>query len=235
MPIRAPHLFEAMLDLYEPQKTAAKRNDLANCPDFRSLEETLIADFSERKGIAAAMTHCDSITHESRDPITHVSRERITHVSTVFFSSKEDRMNRRFSLVSILAITLALGAAGSALATDEKPANAPAASAEQTQGEPMYVAGMQVSIDETTGELRPATAEEAANLAQQWRQMFVPRKTAPRAFTTKSGATAVELTPDMLKFTVVRIEADGSLTTGHANGQQEALEYIATTTTPEEE
>ncbi len=148
-------------------------------------------------------------------------------------------MNRRISLVSILAISLTLGITSFALATEEQPTTEPAPQAapqpQTTDGEPMYVAGMQVAIDETTGELRPATAEEAANLAQQWRQIFVPRKAAPRAFTTKSGATAVELPNDMLKFSVVRIEADGTLTTGEAHGQQNAREFIATTTTPEEE
>ena len=75
-------------------------------------------------------------------------------------------------------------------------------------------------------------------MAARWREIFGKAKVEPKAFTFKSGMTGVELDASMLKYSVVRIDADGNLVPGCVKGTQQALEFVETAASdsaPEEE
>lgn len=136
-------------------------------------------------------------------------------------------MKRRFWLTFTLAAALALGFGSLALAESaEEPPPAEAAAEPAERPMPMY--GMQAWIDPETGELRGPTAAEAAEIAAQWQAIFGKAKTEPKVFTYKSGMMSIDLDPSIMKFSVVRVDADGHLEADCAQGPHKALEFVET-------
>lgn len=94
--------------------------------------------------------------------------------------------------------------------TDADPSVASETDAELTESLPIY--GMQVWIDEETGQMRAPTAAEAAYVANLTRRMFATKaQAAPKAVVHENGMTSVELGTEFLEFSMVRILPDGSL------------------------
>ncbi len=143
-------------------------------------------------------------------------------------------MDRRFYMFLLLAITVALAGTSVAETAKGESSTDPAATVptEDMAGETLPVRGMQVFKDADTGEMRAPTAKEAAELSKQLREMFGNRKVAePQGFTYKNGMTSWQIDPSLFKFSVARVEADGTVTTDCIQGPEKTLEYIETSST----
>ena len=90
--------------------------------------------------------------------------------------------------------------------------------------EPIY--GLQMWIDQETGEMRAPTREEAASLRVGVQKTLGSEKTQPQLRTFKNGMLAVDLDASMLEFSVVRVEADGSLTQECVDDPKQAIKFI---------
>jgi hypothetical protein len=117
---------------------------------------------------------------------------------------------------------------GAALA--ESPAGSDAqATAEATKEyTPVKVLGMQVFIDSETGQMRPPTAAEAAELSAALQQMLgaATQAAAPTMVHHEGGMLSVELDFAHMDFSVVRTLPDGSLTSECADGLEQATELM---------
>jgi len=143
-------------------------------------------------------------------------------------------MDKRFYMFLLIVIAVALAGASTA-ETGESDSSTEPVAAEPTvdmAGETLPVRGMQVFKDADTGEMRAPTAKEAAELSKQLREMFGNRKVAePRGFTYKNGMTSWQIDPSLFKFSVARVEADGTITTDCIQGPEKTLEYVETSST----
>ena len=130
---------------------------------------------------------------------------------------------KRFSMILFIAIgLLALG--GTAWA-DEAPV-APVDGEPEVKA-PIY--GMQMWVDQETGDLRAPTREEAAYFSGLIRKMFAGKATQPQPRPLKSGGLAVELGESMMEFSVVRITEDGTLERGCVDDADQALAFVHNT------
>lgn len=131
-----------------------------------------------------------------------------------------------YSRFSCMAVTL-LALCGLVWA-DEAPTTtqteAPAPAEEQVSTLPIY--GMQMWIDQDTGELRAPTREEAAHLSGMIRKMFAGKAAKPEMRRLKNGTLVAELGESMMEFAVVRIAEDGSLERGCVDDAAQALEFV---------
>lgn len=106
---------------------------------------------------------------------------------------------------------------------------------------PVTVFGMQVFIDTETGQLRPPTAAEAAEMSAMMQQMFggaqQSEATAAAPTLHADGMLSAELDFGLLDFSVARTLPDGSLTTDCAGDLEQAKELVLQPAgnTPQEE
>ena len=149
-------------------------------------------------------------------------------------------MDRRFYMFLMLALAVALAGASAAETAEGESSTEPTTqeAVVEAEGEMLPVRGMQVFKDADTGEMRAPTAKEAAELSKQLREMFGGKKAAqPQGFMLKNGTTMWNIDPSYFKFSVARVEADGTVTTDCIQGPEKTLEYIeaSSTTGPAEE
>ncbi|HXE79133.1 MAG TPA: hypothetical protein VNK41_00135 [Vicinamibacterales bacterium] len=121
-------------------------------------------------------------------------------------------------------------------ATAEKEASAgePPAADTGTQTTTVSVGSVTIGVDPKTGDLRNVSRAEAAQLAREMRKLFTPRSL--ERVVRPDGSLSAVVSPNVLRFSVARIEPDGRVTQACAPGQDAALEFLtrgATQTAPE--
>ena len=132
-----------------------------------------------------------------------------------------------------LALLLAVFAApvGASGETEAGPAEAPAVDAAlDADGYlPVTVAGMQVSIDPKTGQLRAPTAAERRALAEAFQNAFGGDRLARKAVVHRdaSGMLSMQLGLEHLDSYVVEILPDGSLATRCVSGSHTTHDHEA--------
>jgi hypothetical protein len=89
------------------------------------------------------------------------------------------------------------------------------------------VGSVTVGVDPKTGDIRPLTAAEAARLAREMNRLFKPREL--RRVQNPDGSLSAIVSPNVLRFSVARIEADGTVSRECAPSQETALEFLART------
>lgn len=124
---------------------------------------------------------------------------------------------------SLLGLTIAWLAIGAASASDS------AASANEAVNETgqanVTIGNVTVGVDPKTGELRPLSKAELAKLQLEMNRLFKARKLERIA--KPDGSLAAVVAPNVLEYSVVRIEKDGTLTRTHVDNEQEALEFLS--------
>lgn len=124
------------------------------------------------------------------------------------------------SLVGLTIAWLAIGAAG---ASDS------ATSANEAANEPgqanVTIGNVTVGVDPKTGELRPLSKAELATLQREMNRLFKARKL--ERIEMPDGSLAAVVAPNVLEYSVVRIEKDGTLKRTHVGNEQEALEFLS--------
>lgn len=131
----------------------------------------------------------------------------------------------------ILFMTVTLLTLGGVTLADDAPAT-PHADEPASQA-PIY--GMQMWIDQDTGDLRAPTREEAAYFSGLIRKMFAGKATQPQPRLLKSGTLAVELGESMMEFSVVRVTEDGTLERGCVDDADQAVAFVNDTAGPARE
>ena len=124
------------------------------------------------------------------------------------------------ALLLLLAVVAAPGwASGEA---EAEPAEAPAAAAgaDEEGSLPVTVAGMQVSVDPKTGQLRMPTAAERRALAEAFQNAFGGDRLARKAVVHRdaNGMLSMQLGLEHLDSYVVEILPDGSIATRCESG-----------------
>lgn len=123
------------------------------------------------------------------------------------------------SLLASTAAWLAIGAAGAAdTAASANGEAGEAAAANVTIG------NLTVGVDPKTGELRPLSKAELAKLQNEMNRLFKARKL--ERIEKPDGSLAAVVAPNVLEYSVARIEEDGTLTRSHVDSEQEALDFL---------
>ena len=152
------------------------------------------------------------------------------------------RLTKTSLVVPLAGALVALGLAPPGLmagekAAAEKPASAaaqkPAAAKEADSL--VTIGGLRVAVDPKTGELRSLTPAEARKLQDQMRKLF-PERVVDAPTVRPDGSLSAVVAPNTLRFSVVRVGADGRLDTECAEGPKEALGFLTDgkTSKPEE-
>lgn len=89
------------------------------------------------------------------------------------------------------------------------------------------VGSVTVGVDPRTGDIRPLSAAEAARLSREMRRLFKPR--ALERVARPDGTLSAIVSPNVLRFSLARIEADGTVSRTCAPGQESALEFLTRT------
>jgi hypothetical protein len=124
---------------------------------------------------------------------------------------------------SLLGLTIAWLAIGAASASDS-PASANEA-ANGTEQANVTIGNVTVGVDPKTGELRPLSKAELAMLQREMNRLFKARKL--ERIEKPDGSLAAVVAPNVLEYSVVRIEKDGTLKRTHVDNEQEALEFLS--------
>ena len=150
--------------------------------------------------------------------------------------------------LSLLGVATAVAlASGSAMAVpqgsgeaDEQTAVAEpsASSPDETPEATVTIGGMRVGVDPETGEIQPLSKAEAAKLAREMRKLFKPRKL--ERIENSDGSLSAIVSPNVLRYSVARVEADGTVSQDCVESPDAALELLSRTestrkTQPEEE
>lgn len=138
-------------------------------------------------------------------------------------------------LLTGLALLLVVSAAAS-FAEESAETSEPATAADNADA-PLPIMGMQVWIDEETGELRAPTALEASKLSAAIEKMFAGVRAKSAPVHHENGMISAEVPYEMLDFSVVRVQTDGSLDFDCVEGPDAALATVEADThvRPEEE
>lgn len=126
-------------------------------------------------------------------------------------------------LRSLLGLTIASLAIGAASASD----SVASANEEANEAGPanVTIGNVTVAVDRKTGELRPLSKAELATLQREMNRLFKARKL--ERIEKPDGSLAAVVAPNVLEYSVVRIEKDGTLTRTHVGSEQEALEFLS--------
>jgi hypothetical protein len=124
---------------------------------------------------------------------------------------------------SLLGLAIAWLAIGAASASDSAT-NANEAAGDQGQAN-VTIGNVTVGVDPKTGALRPLSKAELAALQREMSRLFKARKL--ERIEKPDGSLAAVVAPNVLEYSVVRIEKDGTLTRTHVDSEQEALEYLS--------
>lgn len=124
------------------------------------------------------------------------------------------------ALTLLLAVLAAPGRASGETETGPPEAPAAAAAVDEDGYLPVTVAGMQVSIDPKTGQLRAPTAAERRALAGAFQNAFGADRLARKAVVHRdaSGMLSMQLGLEHLDSYVVEILPDGSVATRCVSG-----------------
>ena len=130
-------------------------------------------------------------------------------------------------MLTLLSAVVALGVAAPALA--DKP--------EEKQAPP----GLKVHVDKETGQLRQATAAEAAamedatqkQLAADWWNATVPGSSADGVIELANGAKMMRMDVDSLEAFAIRINADGKAVAMHTDVDGEGIAEVKEVTREE--
>lgn len=126
-------------------------------------------------------------------------------------------------LGSLLASTAAWLAIGAASASDNVAgANHEVDEAAQSS---VTIGNVTVGVDPETGSLRPLTKAELAKLQEEMSRLFKARKL--ERVEMPDGSLAAVVAPNVLEYSVVRIEKDGKLTHTYVDSEQDALDFLA--------
>jgi hypothetical protein len=87
------------------------------------------------------------------------------------------------------------------------------------------IGSTQVAVDPKTGDLRPLTRAEAKKLAAAMRKMFKSRRIDEPTLRPDGALSAIAV-PNVLQFSVARIESDGTVAVGHADGVEKAITFM---------
>jgi hypothetical protein len=120
-------------------------------------------------------------------------------------------------------LTIAWLAIGAASASDSA-ASANEAANETGQAN-VTIGNVTVGVDPKTGDLRPLSKAELAKLQHEMNRLFKARKLERIA--KPDGSLAAVVAPNVLEYSVVRIEKDGTLKRTHVDNEQEALEFLS--------
>jgi len=124
---------------------------------------------------------------------------------------------------SLLGMTVAWLAIGASSASDSvASANE---EVDQTGQANVAIGNVMVGVDPKTGELRPLSKAELAALQREMNRLFKARKL--ERIEKPDGSLAAVVAPNVLEYSVVRIEKDGTLTRAHVDSEQAALEFLS--------
>ena len=124
---------------------------------------------------------------------------------------------------SLLGLTIAWLAIGTAGASDS--ATSANEAANETGQANVTIGNVTVGVDPKTGELRPLSKAELATLQREMNRLFKARKL--ERIEKPDGSLAAVVAPNVLEYSVVRIEEDGTLNRTHVGNKQEALEFLS--------
>lgn len=151
-------------------------------------------------------------------------------------------------LLSLLGVAAAVAlASGSAVAVPQESGEAeeqtavasqPVTSSDEAPEATVTIGGMQVGVDPETGEIQPLSKAEAAKLAREMRKLFKPRKL--ERIENADGSLSAVVSPNVLRYSVARVEADGTVSQDCVESPDAALEFVSRveskqTPQPEEE
>jgi hypothetical protein len=122
-------------------------------------------------------------------------------------------------LLGLAASWLAIAAAG---ASDNGPG--PGEPSDAAPEANVTIGNITVGVNPKTGALRPLSKTELANLRSEMSRLFKARQL--ERIVKPDGSLAAVVAPNVLDFSVVRIEQDGTLTRKHVAGEQEALDFL---------
>ncbi len=94
----------------------------------------------------------------------------------------------------------------------------------------VQIGAAQVAVDPATGDLRPLSKAEAKKLAREMRKMFKPRQVDEPTLRS-DGALSAIAAPNVLRFSVARVQGDGTLAVEHADGVETAINLMTETQT----
>lgn len=135
-------------------------------------------------------------------------------------SSQKAGIPQLRSLLAAAAAWLAIGAASAS----DTIASADGEVAEAARSN-VTIGNVTVGVDPKTGELRPLSKAELARLQNEMNRLFKARKL--ERIEKPDGSLAAVVAPNVLEYSVARIEKDGTLTRTHVDSEQEALDFLA--------
>jgi hypothetical protein len=125
-------------------------------------------------------------------------------------------------------VALALPQGGEEAEQKAAPAAQPARSESTANQATVTIGSMAVGVDPKTGEIQPLTKAQAAKLAAQMRTLFKPR--ALKRVENPDGSLSAVVAPNVLRYSVARIEADGRVSRDCVPSDEAALEFLARAT-----
>lgn len=128
-------------------------------------------------------------------------------------------------LLGSTTMSLILGTAVAGPGDDERSTTKNTAPETEARDSTVAIGNVAVAVDRKTGELRPLTKAEAAKLALEMSKLFKPRELKRVAH--PDGSLSAVVAPNILKYALVRIEPDGTVTRTHADSDEEALKFMA--------
>lgn len=137
---------------------------------------------------------------------------------------KARRVGRGLALVAAGAAILGfvtISFSQEARKKEEAPSGARLASDEPV----VDLGGLRVAIDPETGDLRPLTKQEAARLAREMRRRFAPRDIGEPTL-RPDGAMSAVVVPNVLRFSVAKIQDDGTVALDCTEGNEDAIEHL---------
>jgi hypothetical protein len=132
---------------------------------------------------------------------------------------------RLWLLLGSATASVILGTAVATAGDDERSTTQNAASDTEARDSTVAIGGVSVAVNPKTGEIRPLTKAEASKLALEMSKLFKPREL--KRVARPDGALSAVVAPNVLEYALVRIEADGSISRGYADNDEDALKFMA--------
>lgn len=84
---------------------------------------------------------------------------------------------------------------------------------------------LEVAVDPETGDIRPLTNREAAQLAREMRRRFRHRDIGEPTLRS-DGAMSLVVVPNVLSYSTARVQPDGSVALDCAGSTEDAIEHL---------
>jgi hypothetical protein len=136
--------------------------------------------------------------------------------------------------LSLLFVVIAALVSGAPLASAQRPQGtekekAPVppstTAAKQAERTAVTIGSVAVSIDPRTGEMQPLSRAEAARLAREMGKLFKPRKL--ERVVNADGSLSAVVAPNVLRYSVVRVRPDGTVSRTCVDSEKAALEFLS--------